>query len=404
MFPLVRLLFLNNFEIVLKFVRNNIFIFLIISDKSPLFLKLSEFAEPTAPPTIVRMSSDDVQFAHLLPDIITSFKPKFDTVVLSKESVRLALEQFLSDTQRIASSHLKELFDLVANMNSIQEIKNEANHLRKQLNLSALRTQCQLTESLDFYELRYVPLINQRIRNIINDSWLKAINETITSLESSLRQPEVLNAKNYSLWQEYSTDLPESLNQALSNDLKLKKLLMKSKGYNSQILEMITNFDQQLAGIVKEMDVLLEEPTTKLEDKQALVEFLKDTAQHHITEFITKIKTLDLDMTKRQSLLFVTRCCCALIELSPHLKICFCQPTTWRQFLGTTTSSTSLNHWQRICGLMEDEIYQFWLQIVKGLLEEFNCERYLAKIDSSNVILEDFTVSFIKNLFKNLFF
>ena len=374
-----------------------------ITDQSPLFTKLAEFSEPSALPTIVRMANDDVQFAHLLPDIITNFKPKFDAVVLTEEAIRLSLEQFLLDTQRIANSHLRQLFDLVTNMNSIQDIKNEANNLRKELNLSILITQCQLTESLDFYELRYVPLINQRIRNIINDSWRKAINETSTLLESSLKQPEDINVKNYSLWQEYSSDLPESLNQALSTDLKSKKLLMKSKGYNTQILEMITNFDEQLAGIVKEMDVLLEEPTTKLEDKQALIEFLKDTAQHHLTEFITKIKSLDLDLTNRQSLLFVIRCCCALIELCPHLKMCFYQSTAWRQLLTTTTSNSGLNYWQRICGLIEDEVYQFWLQIIKGLLEEFSCEHYLAHIDTSNVILEDFTVRFKTIYFFNNF-
>ncbi|XP_065366547.1 conserved oligomeric Golgi complex subunit 1 isoform X2 [Calliphora vicina] len=360
-------------------------------DKSPLFTKLAEYSDPNAPPTIVRMDSGDVQFAHLLPDIILNYKPKFDAVTLNNEAVRLSLEQFLTDTQRIASSQLKQLFDLVTQMNSIQEIKTEANNLRKQLNLNTLTAKFQLTQPLDFYELRYVPLINQRVRNIINDSWSKTINETSTNLESYLRQPEILNNKNYSLWQEFPTDLPNSLDHALNDDSKIKKLLMKSKGYNDQIIGITTKFDENLAGIIKEMNIFLEEPTAKLEDKQALVEFLKDTAQQHITEFIAKVKSLQLDITDRQSLLFVARCCCALIELCPHLKMCFCQSSNWRQLLGTTASSTAMEYWQRICGLMEDEIYQFWVHIIKSLLQEFNCGRYLAKIDTCNVILEDFT-------------
>ncbi|KAI8118237.1 Conserved oligomeric Golgi complex subunit 1 [Lucilia cuprina] len=360
-------------------------------DKSPLFTKLAEYSESSAPPTILRMDNDDVQFAHLLPDIITNFKPKFDAFTLNNEAVRLSLEQFLSDTQRIASNQLKQLFDLVTHMNSIQEIKTEANNLKKQLNLNALTTQFQLTQSLDFYELRYVPLINQRIRNIINDSWLKTIKDISTNLENCVKQPEIVNIKNYSLWQEFPTDLPKSLDQALNDDLKMKKLHMKSKGYNDEIIKIVTKFDENLADIIKEMNVLLEEPTAKLEDKQALVEFLKDTAQQHITEFITKVKSLQLDIKEHQSWLFVTRCCCALIELCPHLKMCFCQSTSWRQLLGISNSSAAIEHWQRICGLMEDEIYKFWLHIIKGLLEEYNCERYLAKIDTCNVMLEDFT-------------
>lgn len=358
-----------------------------------MFTKLAEYSDPNAPPTIVRMDNDDVQFAHLLPDIIINFKPKFEAVTLSNEAVRLSLEQFLLDTQRIASKQLKQLFDLVTHMNSIQDIKTESINLRKKLNLNALTTQFQLTQSLDFYELRYVPLINQRVRNIINDSWSKAINETFNNLESSLLQTGLIYNKNLSLWQEFSTDLPNSLDQALNDDLKSKKLLMKSKGYQAQIIKITSEFDENLFDIIKEMNVLLEEPTAKLEDKQDLVEFLKETAQKHITEFLTKVKTLQQNITERQSLLFVIRCCCALIELCPHLKMCFCQSTSWRQLLGTTSTSTIMDNWQRICGLLEDEIYQFWLLIIKGLLEDFNCESYLANIDTCNVILEDFTVT-----------
>ncbi|KAM7361321.1 conserved oligomeric Golgi complex subunit 1 isoform 2-T2 [Cochliomyia hominivorax] len=361
------------------------------TDKSPLFSKLSEYSDPNAPPTIVRMDNDDVQFAHLLPDIIINFKPKFEAVTLKNEAICSSLNQFLLDTQHISKNQLKNLFDLVNQMNSIQDIKTEANNLRKKLNFSALTTQFQLTESADFYELRYVPLINQRVRNIINESWLRTINETFTDLENSLKQADLITNKNYSVWQEFPSDLPNSLDQALSEDLKTKKLLMKSKGYNTHIIKITTEFDKKLEDIIKEMNVLLEEPSAKQEDKQALVEFLKETAQKHLTEFITKVKSLQQVNNDRQSLLFVTRCCCALIELCPHLKMCFCQSTTWRQLLGTTSSTTIMENWQHICGLMEDEIYQFWLQIIKDLLKEFNCERFLAKVDNSNVVLEDFT-------------
>ncbi|XP_061400122.1 conserved oligomeric Golgi complex subunit 1 [Musca vetustissima] len=358
-----------------------------------LFKKLHEHSDPSAPPTIARMDSDDVQFAYLLPDIITNFKPKFETITLKNESVAQAVETFLADTQRIADKQLKGLFDFVLNMNTIQEIKTEANHLRKQLNLSNLAKQYNLTHSLDFYELRYVPLINQRIRNIINDSWSKAIHETFATIEGTLQQEGLMNKSNYSLWQEYSTDLPNSLDQALSEDKKTKKLLMKSKGYDDNIIQMATQFDNSLSSIIKEMNVLLEEPTTKQEDKQDLVDFLKETAQRQITEYITKTKQLRLESSQRQQLLFVIRCCCSLIELCPHLKKCFCHSSLWREQLGGTTtaaSAASQEHWQRICGLIEDEVFQLWLCLVRGVLVEYNSDRYLMEVNSNAVILEDF--------------
>uniref|UniRef100_A0A1I8N4E9 Conserved oligomeric Golgi complex subunit 1 n=1 Tax=Musca domestica TaxID=7370 RepID=A0A1I8N4E9_MUSDO len=360
-----------------------------------LFKKLNEHSDPSAPPTIARMDSDDVQFAYLLPDIITNFKPKFETITLKNEAVAQAVETFLADTQRIADKQLKGLFDFVLNMNTIQEIKTEANALRKQLNLSALAKQYNLTHSLDFYELRYVPLINQRIRNIINDSWTKTVNTTFTTLENTIKQEGLLNKTNYSLWQEFSSDLPNSLDQALSDDKKTKKLLMKSKGYDENILQMATQFDGDLSSIMQEMNVLLEEPTTKKEDKQELVDFLRDTAQRQITEFITKTKELRLNSAQREALLFVIRCCCSLIELCPHLKKCFCHSSSWRQQLGgggttSTISGASQDYWQRICGLIEDEVFQLWLCLVRGILEEYHCDRYLMDVNSNIVILEDF--------------
>lgn len=340
----------------------------------------------------MRMDNDDVQFAHLLPDVILNFKPKFDATPITNDALRASIEQFLADTQRTANNQLKQLFDLVTHMNNIQEIKTEANCFRKEFNLNALTTRFQLTQSLDFYELRYVPLINQRIRNIINDCWCNAATEAYLSLDASLKQIDLSSTKP-SLWQEFPSDLPNSLDQALNDDLKMKKLLMKSKGYSAQTIAIVTEFDKKLSEIINEMNILLDEPTTKLEDKQALTEFLRETALKHITEFIAKVREIEINPSDRQSLLFVTRCFCALAELCPHLKMCFCQSDKWRQLLGTTSSGSSLENWQRVCALLEDQIDKFWLQLVNGFFEEFCCERYLANLNTCSVILEDFTVS-----------
>lgn len=363
-------------------------------DNGLLFRQLHELCDSSSPPIISRMSNEDLQFAHLLPDIITNFKPTFDAATLTNDAMATSLELFLTETQRIAFNQLKLLFDLVSNMNTIQEIKTEANNMKKQINLKALETHYNLSHCHDFYELRYVPLINQRIRNIINDSWSKAIKDTYSAMKSTIENDEFLQASKHSIWQESPADLPNSLALALGEDIKVKKLLMKSKGYDEQTIQIVSTFDNSLSAIIKEMNVLLEEPTSKLEDKLALVDFLKGTSQQHITDFITDVKKLHSEVFGRPALLFMIRFCCALVELCPHLKICFCQATSWRQLLGMSSSNvTSLEHWQRICGLLEDEVYQLWLHLVDGLLEEFDCNQHLAAVTTNNVILGDFAVS-----------
>ncbi|EDV41971.1 uncharacterized protein Dana_GF17740 [Drosophila ananassae] len=349
-----------------------------------LYSRLDECAASTYPATISRMDSSERQLAHLLPDIISGFKPQFQVVQLAPEQLGVSLQQWL-DKMNALAANLQQVFALVSSMQIIQDIKSEATASGRP-DFGRLEQQLKLKHSqLDFYARKYMPLINERVREIIRGSWAAAMKQTyeqvLTLIENGQLQPP------HQIWQEQSDDLPLSLAAALSD--QPKRLANRTKGYDSSTIDLCRKFDAHLADIVQELNVMLQEQTTRAEDKLALIKFLRETAREQITEYLSNLKSLQL--RERPALLLALRNTLALVELCPSLKLCFCQPPAWRQWTGNLTG-VGIEHWQRICGLIEEEMLSFWLLIVEDVLAGHSCEDKLPKIINNEVVLTDFAL------------
>ncbi|XP_030374404.1 conserved oligomeric Golgi complex subunit 1 isoform X2 [Scaptodrosophila lebanonensis] len=349
-----------------------------------LFRRIADCLEPTAPPSIQRMDSSERQLAHLLPDIIASYRPKFETPQLPETKLRDALEKWLKQIDEMAATQLQQLFALVSNMQTIQDIKTAAQDKHKH-NCAHLEQQLKLPYSLDFYARKYVPLINARVREIICSSWTTARQqayERVCQLVAEASPPQPLD-----IWREQSRDLPLSLAAALNDQQTSKHLANRTKGYDAPIIKLCANFDAQLAAIVQELNLLLDEQTSRAEDKLALIGFLRETAQQQLTELIGQLKALEL--SNSQALLCALRSSLALVELCPHLKLCFCQQSSWRQWTGNLTSA-GIEHWQRMCALLEEETMQLWLRVIDRVLATHSCADKLPQNITHDVVLRDF--------------
>lgn len=327
----------------------------------------------------------------MLPEIISNFRVKIETQSLDDVQVRESLEQWIIDIRHVAGTQLKQLFDYISTMSIIKEIKVEAKSYKNHFKFDEIIKRLKLTQTLDFFEQKYIPLINQRIHDIIHDNWAKAMQTTFESLERSLTD---INMSALDIWFENVNDLPSSLEVALSDNTKIKKLLMKAKGYDDNIITLCAEFDEQLKSIISEMNIILEEQATRAEDKLSLIVFLRETSEAQLTHFLSRVKSLHLAPTQRSELLFVARCSAALLELCPNLKVCLCQRGNWRQWVGNVAAN-SIEHWNRVCMLIEEETFKFWQQIVKGILEESNCESNIPSSITNENILEEFAVSLI---------
>ncbi|XP_016995850.3 conserved oligomeric Golgi complex subunit 1 isoform X1 [Drosophila takahashii] len=350
---------------------------------SLLFARLADCASATCPPSINRMESSERQLAHLLPDIIAGFKPQFEVPQLTPEQLGSSLQQWLDKMNALAAAHLQQVFALVGNMQTIQDIKSAA-RTNGRPDFVRLEQQLHLQHSqLDFYARKYVPLINARVREIIRSSWAAAMKQTyeqVLLLIEGGQSPQ-------QIWREQSDDLPLSLAAALSD--QPKRLANRTKGYDGATMELCKRFDAQLADIVQELNVMLQEQTTRSEDKHSLIQFLRETAEEQLTEYLTNLKGLQL--RERPALLLALRNSLALVELCPNLKLCFCQPSSWRQWTDNL-AGVGIEHWQRICGLIEEEMLSFWLLIVDDVLNGHNCEEKLPKVINPEVVLSDFAL------------
>ncbi|KAH8306088.1 hypothetical protein KR018_001231 [Drosophila ironensis] len=357
----------------------------LLGDNGLLYSRLAECSAPTCPASISRMEESERQLAHLLPDIIAGFRPQFEVARLEPEQLGAALQQWLDKMNALAAKHLQQVFSLVGSMQTIQDIKAAA-RTGGRPDFGRLEQQLQLQHSqLDFYGRKYVPLINARVREIIRGSWATAIKHTyeqvLALIEAGQAQAPQL------IWREQNDDLPLSLAAALSD--QPKRLANRTKGYDGATMELCRRFDAELADIVQELNVMLQEQATRSEDKLELINFLRETAQEQITEYLTKLKGLQL--RERPALLTALRNSLALVELCPSLKLCFCQQPGWRQWTGGQ-GSAGIEHWQRICGLIEEEMLGFWLLIVDDVLAGHSCEDRLPKVINHEVVLRDFAL------------
>lgn len=351
-----------------------------------MFTRLADCASSTCPPSISRMESGERHLAHLLPDIIAGFRPQFEVPQLPPEQLGAALKQWLDKMNALAAAHLQQVFALVSNMQTIQDIKSAA-RLNGRPDFVRLEEQLHLEPSqLDFYARKYAPLINARVREIIRSSWAAAMKQTYVQVLSLIEAGQA--QAPHQIWREQSDDLPLSLAAALSD--QPKRLANRTKGYDGATVELCKQFDSHLADIVQELNVMLQEQTTRSEDKISLITFLRETAQEQLTEYLTNLKGLQL--RERPALLLALRNSLALVELCPNLKLCFCQPSSWRQWTANL-AGVGIEHWQRICGLIEEEMLTFWLLIVDDVLAGHSCEDKLPKVINHEVVLRDFAVT-----------
>ncbi|XP_017849287.1 conserved oligomeric Golgi complex subunit 1 isoform X2 [Drosophila busckii] len=352
-----------------------------------LFERIEQCSAATTPPSISRMDISERQLAHLLPDIIANYRPQFDKPQLAAQQISDALLAWLRKIDTLAAKELEQIFSLVSSMQTIQDIKSAA-AATAQSSYAELEQQLQLKSTqLNFYKHKYVPLINARVREIIRSSWAAAMQHTYELVVQLVQSSHSQEPAPLQIWREQNEDLPLSLAAALSE--QPKRLANRTKGYSTATIELCAEFDKQLAQIVQELNVLLQEQSTRAEHKLALINFLRETAQQQMMDYVSKLKTLQLQ--ERQALLQALRCTLALIELCPSLKLCFCQPSSWRQWAGNLTAAGA-EHWQRLCALIEEEMLRLWLLIVDDVLSTHNCDDKLPKGITHNMVLQDFAL------------
>ncbi|XP_055379129.1 conserved oligomeric Golgi complex subunit 1 isoform X2 [Condylostylus longicornis] len=360
--------------------------------KSLIFEKLTEYRQFDKKPTLSYIDYDRNDWMPFLPASIRNFRPSIEDPALENIVVEQCCSAWLKHISDISSTDLRNLIELITSMKVIQEIKKEVLNFEKD---PQWPNKCQLfkiTPTIDFYKDLYVPLINERVMNIITHSWAKCIDDVFEKVQSAIEEPQFVTEYEY-LWAEDENDLPSSLNHALNQDRKDNRLLMKMKGYNENIVSICKYFDSKVQIIFSETNGLLEGNNKKNDIDASLVEFLKNVTQSQINNLITKLKTLIIEKDVA-SIVFVAKLLVALTELCPYLKACltFSQgyanlSKEWSSHIG---DKKNLEKWVTICNLIQEESFSMWKKFCDLLFIEFLEKNRLNENLSYRTILEDF--------------
>lgn len=97
------------------------------------------------------------------------------------------------------------------------------------------------------------------------------------------------------IWTEESVDIPLSLKQALSQDKKSHRLLLKSKGYTPNIITVCDTLDRNMKDLFDDLKIYLVEEfdnrnssNLTLEDRQRIAGFLKDASREGISQWVER--------------------------------------------------------------------------------------------------------------------
>lgn len=299
------------------------------------------------------------------------------------------MNDWLQIIDTVAGSLLKNNFELISSMKTIQELKKDAVCMENPKEWILLCKELSIQQTSSFYETKYHPLINNRIRAIIKNSWMQSVESTYDVIVKELMVPQ-----KHSLWIEDMADIPSSL-----KDIKNNHLLMKTKGYNDCILSISKEFDLKLKDILEEIQVLVKESNSIKEDKIALIEFMKETSASEICNLISKLKCLGNGNAAavKESYLFLARVLMGFVELSPNLKESLSwhfveDVDNWQNILDDDDRIDS-EKWNQISGLLVDESFYYWKGFCDSLMTDILKEDCILEGLGFSGVLKDFLVS-----------
>lgn len=289
----------------------------------------------------------------------------------------------------VSGSLLKTNFEMITSMKTIQELKREALSMEKPEEWILLCKELSIQKAQSFYDTKYHPLINNRIRAIIKNSWMQSVDSTYDVIVKELMVPQ-----KHSLWVEDMADIPSSL-----KDIKNNHLLMKTKGYSDGILSICKEFDSKLKDILEEIDVLMKESNSIKEDKIALIEFMKETSASEICNLISKLKCLgngNENAAAKESYLFLARVLMGFVELCRNLKASLSWNSVedvdnWQHI--SDDDNKNCEKWNQISGLLVDESFYYWRGFCDLLMKVVLKEDCILEGLAFSGVLKDFLVS-----------
>lgn len=341
-------------------------------------------------PTVSLIKFDNPVVLKALPGIIAQFKPQVALAGVRKESLIRMTNSWIEKLNLATKTALKSLIDLITSVKVIHDIKRQAMTPQKPDNWETICRKLFLPEGFAVYEFFYQKLLNERVKNIIESSWEGTLEAVQKDAEKLTQTPEkAFRSIRKMVWTEESSDIPQSLQQAICQDQKTHKLLMKTRGYSPEIVEVCENLDKRLELLFNdlsnyvssesEVDKRRRFPVDEITD--TLREFLVECSTVRIMKFIAFLRSGRFPETQGNSIA-LAKLLQAIGELCPYLKCCLSKRKP-------NSDEDDLEKWLKVCKRLEEESLYFWSLWLTSFLRDTQQTQNTA-IPNLNVILQEF--------------
>lgn len=368
------------------------------SRKGLLAVELNRLSSDTAPYTISHViSMANSKASQFLPDIIAKYRPSVPITEVPLHAVQNMMRHWLSALTKIAGSNVRTLVNLIGSVKVIREIM-ETSMERESMSNSRWSEICgelEMPKNMNFYREFYHALIDSRVKEIIQSSWTetqrKLTEDIDTWLDETAKTPQ--NMSRF-IWTEEQTDVPLSLRQALDPDLKKRKLLMKSRGFVGDVLNICQQFDKNLEALYKDVNNYLARDghsqltcTDELRgDQEDLIKFLIAASRTAIQNLVTGLR-VEKKIQDKESLLQMARLFQAIRDLCPYLRLILC----YRMDGSGAKAMQSEENWMLVGRQLEEESIAYWLRFADQYFVEWCVSDALSRpMDDYATVLEEF--------------
>ncbi|XP_055679195.1 conserved oligomeric Golgi complex subunit 1 [Lutzomyia longipalpis] len=342
-------------------------------------------------PTISLIKFDNSEIMGVLPGIISQFKPQVAAKTITSESVASFSRAWLEKLSLATKTALKSLIDLIPSVKVIHDIKRQAMAMKKPEDWEIICERLFLPKGFAAYEYFYQDLLNERVKHIIESSWdatLEAIQKDVEKLAENADKSAKSIGKM--IWIEESSDIPQSLQQAISQDQKTHKLLMKTKGYTPAIVAVCENLDKRLELLFNDISNYVSRDSDADKHLKALPEVVTDT----LTEFLVQCSTERIlkfvaflrsgRLGAEGNFINLAKLLQAFAELCPYLKNCLSRRNS-------NSEDDDLEKWKQMCQRLEEESLHFWNLWLISFLKDTQSKSSSTQATNLNVILQEFS-------------
>lgn len=353
--------------------------------------------------SILSKISVDKNLIHkFLSFIIMNDKPfSYEDDKFSISDLQESVKAWLKWLQEFCNTEVAKLLQLIVSVKGLYSVREEVVGIHLPENWNIIWEDFGLPNTSYWLEF-FQPLLSKQTKSIIHDKWMEAIENLKSNISEMLNKvtrercefPE--HDLRWFVWKDSPSDIPQKLTHSAGLDSK-KSLLMKTKGYSPNVVQLCEDFDNNLCELLSDLEQYLYDTVCDINIKDKLLcknisvipntfsdrteiqDHLQHVSTNMIEDLIKYIKDTYITSNSSHShqeinTIVLARLLMALTSLCPNLNKCF-------NLSKSAGLSITTMKWQMIVDTLKEEsisVWSVWANIYRNKLSDHK-KKYMSK-------------------------